>query len=225
MTADLRLGRWQDVLEGVECDALIFDAPFGKRTHAGHDAAPNRAELGYECFTPANVIEIVDSFSPRCRGWFCTITSHDLAPCWRAALEAQGRYVFAPLPVIDKGRSTRMLGDGPCSWSDWLIVARPRTREMSKWGTLPGYYMRSHGDDRSERKGGKPLDVMRAIVRDYTRPGDLVCDTHAGHGTTLLAALTEGREAIGAEVDPEAHAAARARLGAGYTPDMFAGCA
>ena len=34
----LRLGRWQDALAGVECDALIVDAPYSARTHGGHDA-------------------------------------------------------------------------------------------------------------------------------------------------------------------------------------------
>jgi DNA modification methylase len=43
---------------------------------------------------------------------------------------------------------------------------------------------------------------MRAIVRDYSRPGDLVCDPCAGGGTTLLAAIMEGRRAIGSEIDP-----------------------
>lgn len=37
MSADLRLGRWQDVLADVECDALICDPPYSARTHKGHD--------------------------------------------------------------------------------------------------------------------------------------------------------------------------------------------
>ena len=36
MSADLRLGRWQDVLQDVTCDALIVDAPYSERTHDGH---------------------------------------------------------------------------------------------------------------------------------------------------------------------------------------------
>jgi len=69
--------------------------------------------------------------------------------------------------------------------------------------------------------GGKPLRLMRAIVRDYTRPGDIVCDPCAGGGTTLLAALTEGRGAVGAEMDPAHYEIARKRLAAGYTPPLF----
>lgn len=35
MTADLRLGRWQDVLAGVVVDHLIMDPPYSDRTEAG----------------------------------------------------------------------------------------------------------------------------------------------------------------------------------------------
>jgi len=60
--------------------------------------------------------------------------------------------------------------------------------------------------------GGKPEWLMRAIVRDYTRPGDLVCDPCAGGATTLIAAALEGRRAIGAECDPKTYELACKRI-------------
>lgn len=45
----------------------------------------------------------------------------------------------------------------------------------------------------------KPLALMRWLVRLVTPPGGLVLDPFAGSGTTLLAALEEGRRAIGIE--------------------------
>lgn len=67
-------------------------------------------------------------------------------------------------------------------------------------------------------RGAKSLDTMRAIIRDYTRPGDLVCDPCAGSGTTLIAAAIEGRRAIGAEMDPKTYEIAQKRIAKGYTP-------
>jgi site-specific DNA-methyltransferase (adenine-specific) len=64
---------------------------------------------------------------------------------------------------------------------------------------------------------------MRAIIRDYTRPGDLIVDPCAGGATTLLAAAIEGRRCIGSEMDPETYAKAVRRLEAGWTPDLFGG--
>ncbi len=62
---------------------------------------------------------------------------------------------------------------------------------------------------------------MRLIVRDYSRPGDLIVDPYAGSGTTLLAAAMEGRRCIGAEMDPKTWKLAGKRLSRGYTENLF----
>ncbi|MBK8173162.1 MAG: hypothetical protein IPK60_22905 [Sandaracinaceae bacterium] len=62
---------------------------------------------------------------------------------------------------------------------------------------------------------------MRAIVRDYTRPGDLVCDPCFGGCTTGLASMLEGRRFVGAEMDPKHFEIARKRLARGWTPPLF----
>ena len=69
--------------------------------------------------------------------------------------------------------------------------------------------------------GGKPLWLMRSLIRDYSRPGDLICDPCAGGGTTLLSAAMENRKAIGAEMDPKHYEIARKRIAKGYTPSLF----
>jgi DNA modification methylase len=48
-----------------------------------------------------------------------------------------------------------------------------------------------------------------------------VCDPCAGAASTLIAAVTENRRAIGAEVDKNTHAVAKKRLAQGYTPSLF----
>jgi len=232
----LRLGRWQDALADIECDALIVDAPYSARTHGGHDRQVARLHaerpdlmkraINYEGWTPEDVAAFVQHWSRRTRGWIVTITDHVLAPVWADALAGQGRYVFAPLPWLATGSRVRLAGDGPSSWTCWIIVARPRTgedrngRPFSRWGTLPGAYL--HTSDRGGHIGGKPLALMEALVRDYSRPSDLVCDPCAGYGTTLAAALRQGRQAVGAEMDPETHAAGLRYLDThGRTRDLF----
>lgn len=224
---ELRLGRWQDVLEDVECDALITDPPYSARTHGAYREMPKlgRNAIGYASLDEAGVAEIVEMLSPRCRGWFAAMHDHGLAGAWGDALAAAGRYVFAPLSCVEPGSRVRMLGDGPSQWAVWLTVARPRTREAMRWGALPGAYVVPHSrgwrgrrEARSGVTGGKPLWLMRQIVSDYSRPGDLVCDPFAGGATTLLAAVQEGRRAIGAECDPETFDLAVSRLRRGFTP-------
>jgi len=226
MTIDLRHGRWQDVLPDVECDALITDPPYSERTHSGHNSGVrhsagrdkyDRTKLSYSSWGPDDVIEFVSSWAPRVRGWFCVMTSHDLISMWTAALNPH-RYVFAPVPIIQ--HRVRLSGDGPASSAVYLIVARPRTREYSTWGALPGWYKAPVVRDGSI--GSKPVDLMRAIVRHYSRRGDVVCDPCAGWGSTLLAAAIEGRVAGGAEVNEETWRSAQERIARGWTP-AFAG--
>ncbi|MGA1608970.1 MAG: DNA methyltransferase, partial [Planctomycetota bacterium] len=112
-------------------------------------------------------------------------------------------------------------GDGPCSGPVWCVVARPRTRQAARWRSTPAWYDVSDQRHHSPVIGGKPLGLMGALIRDYSEPGDLICDPCAGGATTLLAARDEGRRAVGAEVDPETYDAARERIDAGWTPRLF----
>jgi site-specific DNA-methyltransferase (adenine-specific) len=224
MSIDLRLGDWRDVLADVECDALITDPPYGARTHEGHDAVEgvngDRQSLSYASWGPDDVCEFVGHWAQRTRGWMCVMSCTDLANVWRDAFHDSGRYAFHSLPCVIRGASVRLAGDGPSSWSVCLTVSRPRNKKFSTWGTLPGAYV---GKRRTGGHiGGKPDWLMSAIIRDYTRPGDLVCDPCAGGGTTLVAAESLGRKAVGAEIDPETHAKAMARIRQPLQRDMFA---
>lgn len=227
----LRLGRWQDVLADVTPDTVIVDAPYSAATHRGHDAAQRHDGAGvlvdgqeltnaltYPGWDEADVSEFVASWSGRTKGWIVTITDHVLAPIWTAHLRAAGRYVFAPLPLVETGSRVRLQGDGPSSWTCWIVVARPRTEAFVRWGTLPGAYVGKR--EAKTVMGGKPLGLMRSIVRDYSRPGDLICDPCAGGATTLIAALTEGRRTVGAEALPAQYAKALAVMRGGYTPTL-----
>ena len=225
MTWDLRCGRWQDTLADVECDALIVDAPYSARTHGGQDARVESWKgLQYDGWSPDDVRAFVDSWAPRVRGWFVSVTDDVLAPVWRAAYESTGRYAFAPVPWIDPTRGVRLGGDGPASSACYIMVSRPRARRFSSWGSLPGHYV-LNGARGGIVRGGKPAALMRALIRDYTRPGDLVCDPCAGGGTTLLAAVQEGRRAVGSEMDPETHAKAVERIERKLAQaDLWAAC-
>lgn len=219
---ELRLGRYQDVLADVECDAVITDAPYSARVHDGHDAAADttdRRAISYSHWSPADVGVFVDFWAPRNRGWFVCLSDHGLCEAYEDAFRAHGLTTFAPVGILIPGMTVRMAGDGPSSWMLYANVARPK--RLSKWGTLPGGYTGGPGE--RVHIGGKPLWLMRALVRDYSKRGDLICDPCAGAATTLIAAGVEGRRSIGAEVDPKTHELAMKRLAKGYTPTLDLG--
>lgn len=216
---ELRLGDWMDVLKDVKrADAIITDTPFSKRTHAGHNRRRGKQatgrELSYAHWGPWDVVEFVDAWAPRCDGWFCSMTSHDLVPAWEAAFDRHGWFPFAPVPVVYPG-SVRKCGDGPASATVWL-VARPRRREFMGWGSVQGFY--KAGRATGGHIGGKTIELMRQVVGDYTEPGMRVVDPCAGYGTTLAAAAELGCTAIGAEVVSGTFADAIDELAKGYTP-------
>lgn len=241
MKLDLRLGAYADALTDVECDALICDPPYSARTHRGHDAgttvakkagwkrsdgridAPHeRREISYAHWSRDDIAAFVGFWAPRNRGWFVCFSDSDLCSVWRDCFEVHGLTGFQPIPLVVPGMTVRMSGDGPSSWATYANVARPKS--LSRWGTLRGAYVGGQGD--REHVGGKPLWAMRAVVRDYSRPGDLVCDPCAGAATTLIAAEIENRRSVGAEIDARTFEMAQQRIARGFTRTMFdeSGC-
>ena len=49
----------------------------------------------------------------------------------------------------------------------------------------------------------KPVALFEYLIRNNTKPGDIVLDTFAGSGTTMIAAEASGRKAYLAELDPK----------------------
>ena len=205
--ATLYLGDAREILPTLGKVAhIITDPPYSARTHAGHDGPQSRRgdgaigrSLGYAALDPAEAESLAFDFADACDGWIVWLTDHVLAPTIEQSLKARGRTVFPFLPYHHPGRSVRLAGDGPSSWTDWIVVSR--TKAQSKWGTLRGGYVAGPGWDDKERMGGKPTRLMQLVVSDYSRPGELVCDPFMGAGTTGVACHKEGREFIGIEID------------------------
>lgn len=190
-------------------DAVVTDPPFSERTHKGHDAGAKegkdgarRATLGYGALSPEAATALAQHFAQLCSGWTVWMTDHTLAPVIASALEGAGRYVFAPLPFHQPGRSVRLSGDGPSSWTDWIIVSR--TAAQMRWGTLRGGYIAGEGWNDKQRMGGKLLPLMLQVIQDYSRHGQTVLDPFLGGGTTAVACEKMGRRCTGIEIDPEA---------------------
>lgn len=56
------------------------------------------------------------------------------------------------------------------------------------------------------------ISQMRPFIHSFSEPGDLVLDPFAGLGTTLLAAVMEGRDAVGIEIEEKRIAIIEKRL-------------
>lgn len=220
---ELHCGRWQDALASVDAvDCLIADPPYSARTHDGQRTGSSirMPGIGYESITEEDARELAALWAPRTARWAVVFCDHVAFRWHDAAWTDAGWLTFAPV-FLKSNPTPRFSGDGPAFALEFMLVARRRSGDL-KPGSLPAVYEHPIGGNAARTvAGAKPLGLMRAIVRDYSRPGDLVVDPCAGGGTTLLAAAMEGRRAIGSEMDPDTYAKAVARLRAGIQPDMF----
>ncbi len=217
---ELRLGDWREVLADIELDSLITDPPYSERTAKGQRSgrtsewigSSGHSHIDYGFVTEENVHELVTTFAPLIDRWLVMFGDH-ISVSW--ALDAaitEGLYDFAPIQWVKPDAAPRVLAEGPSPGSEHIAVAR--TRKAFRPGERRfrrGYYA-GPSRNRGVVVGGKPTWLMRALVRDYSRPGDIVCDPYAGGATTLIAAALEGRRAIGAELDPETFGKACARI-------------
>lgn len=233
---DLRCGDWRDVLANVsEVDAVISDPPYSPRVHdgfrSGSDYIPTSGRsdgwtngdialggLPYEPLTPTMAAAVVERFADSA-SWMVFFGDHITNGWWADAMDAAGWYVFAPVIWHRTGGSPRFQGDGPSNEHEYIAIGRPK--RSTKCGSLPGSYVgpnQKGNQHDTVLKGQKPLWLMRAVVGDYTLPGQTVVDPFSGSGSTLIAAAELGCTAIGAELDPDTYAKAQKRIAKGYTP-------
>ena len=80
----------------------------------------------------------------------------------------------------------------------------------------------NHGE-RGYHPTQKPVDLLAYLIRTYTNEGETILDNTTGSGSTIVAAIQEGRNAIGIERDADYFAIAQQRcLEATYQPSLFA---
>ena len=228
MTADLRLGRWQDVLQGVECDSVITDVPYSERTIAGqrsgtvgYNGGP-RATIRYDGLTEEQTRDVARWALTSARFWFVSFCDH-LQWAWMEDEARKADWVtFQPIPWVKGDGTPRFTADGPSASSEWIMIARRRGKIPKRH--RPGHYTHNtvkNGKTSVGITGTKPINLMRAVVRDYSEPGQLVIDPFAGSGTTALACLLEERRCITTEADPAHYDIARRRLDRGHTLNLF----
>jgi site-specific DNA-methyltransferase (adenine-specific) len=206
------------------CGAVITDPPYSERTHKGNkvlsegtDTAKKRKALEFEEWTEEDVNYFIPWMCTKSCGWVVTMTDDELLPYIKRAYRECGFYEFGSVPFVNVGGRIRLCGDGPSSWVVFILVARPKTREFSRWGTLSGAYIAGQGWRDRSYIGGKPIQLCEELIHDYyLKRIDLVgglpiLDPFMGFGTLLRAAKNLKVQAIGIDKSEKCckHAAER----------------
>lgn len=148
-------------------------------------------------------------------GWYTT--GHVLVPALKFAgfpARGKGTETYQRLACWDK--MTLGMGWGLRRGAEWVLIQHVG-RHKRKWKDNPDYD-RSMCDvlrEKAIRNGyptEKPVDVMRALIRQFSHPGDLVIDPFLGSGSVAVAARAEHRNFAGCDIDQGAVEHALARL-------------
>jgi ParB-like chromosome segregation protein Spo0J/16S rRNA G966 N2-methylase RsmD len=195
----LRCGDFREVLADLPADSvpLIFtDPPYDRASLPLYgDLARFAARV------------LCDGGSLLCYGGH-----YALPDILRHVLEGGGGALrfFWLIAIVHGGASARMHVQGVyVGWKPllWFVKGERRRDDRGVRDCFAG-----GGAEKTYHDWAQGLQEARYYIAHLTRPGEPVVDPFAGSGTTLLAALLEGRRALGAERDPQTFRVALARL-------------
>lgn len=199
-------------------------------------AISRNRELGFAHLTPENRRAYAEQYARLARRWVLVFSDTESSHLWRADLEACGLQYIRTCFWHKVGGTPQFTGDRPaialeaitaCAtieearrWLDEVVAitcCHPPGRKKWNGGGKQGLYqfpivLNRGGEDPRLHPTQKPRDLMAALVADFTDPGELILDSHAGSGTTGVACIELGRRFIGFEKDPKHHATATDRL-------------
>lgn len=192
----------------MSMDAVITDPPYTERTHAKarakHGTRKNLTITNgiedFSAITDEQLSEILAECGRISEGWVI------------ATLDYHHAFTFDKMPPpgmksqrvgvwVKTNPTPQLTGDRPAQ--GWEAIAYlHRSDKRSTWNGhgLHGNYVLKI-DGQAGHPTAKPLPMLQDMVRKFTNPGDTVFDPFAGSGTTLRAALDEGRHAVGVELE------------------------
>lgn len=214
-----------------EIDHTISDPPYEDELHAAVgkinrircDGQKTRDDL---TFSGINSIrdEVAATLVHVTGGWLILFTLAEGVRAWRDPIQAAGGKWDTTLAWVKPDASPRFNGQGAARGFECAVTAwcGPGYRKWNGGGKRGVYTHCVNTNRQGEHPTEKPLPLMMELVRDFTQPGDLICDPFCGSGTTGIACVKLGRRFIGIERDPKWFDLARRRIRAALdSPDFF----
>lgn len=206
-------GDCREVLAGMadrSVAAVLTDPPYTERTHQGARTNSTKAPaggralsgngVGFASITDEGLRSMLTECGRVSRGWVVATLAYQHAftldsepPAGLRCLRLGVWVKTNPMPQISADRP----GQG---WESIAYMHRDDVKPSWNGGGKAGNYITTVQQGEGHPTA-KPLSMLSDWVRNFTQPGDLVLDPFAGSGTTLRAAVDEGRKAIGVELD------------------------
>lgn len=225
MNADCR-----EVLSGMKTNSvncILTDAPYTEHVHKAHGSDGRicnwRKAKAFD-FEALTDYSIVDQFLKVTQGWVVSFCASQQVGEWEK--HSRGWFVTDGL-WIKTNPKPNPFGTWP-SRPHESIVALHGTQKTHKANRgrfgkkdplqFPGgcklfsYTFPVVPPTRRDHPTQKPVELCRAIVRDFSKPGDLILDPYMGTGSMGIAAIVEGRRYLGIEMNKTHFEKAKAKL-------------
>ena len=209
-------------------DHVITDPPYEAEAHnPGRrilHGTPEPEPLDFAAITETVRAEVARQMVRVCRRWIAVFCQVEAVSLWRSVLtDAGARYARAGIWVKPNG--VQLTGDRPAQGYESIVLCYAPVAGKMRWngGGRRGVWEFSVETNNRVHSTQKPLDLMSALVRDFTDHGETVLDPFAGSGTTGVACIQLGRSFLGWERAENYHAVAHRRLSAAREqPSLFA---
>lgn len=195
-------------------DHVITDPPYDARTHRGVRTGSGNTIGEIEiAFAPLdNVPETARLLLSAARAWVVAFCSIEMVGGYAAG--AGERWVRGGFWHKLNG-APQFTGDRPAVPGEAVAIMHAgHVRKAWNGGGSRAYWETCREPD-PQHPTQKPLELMRALVAQFTAPGDLVLDPFMGSGSTLRACMDLGRRAIGIELSEQYCEVAVRRLAQG----------
>jgi site-specific DNA-methyltransferase (adenine-specific) len=236
----LWLGRAEDVLPTLEPVAhVITDPPYSEHTHKSVRSAKMQAndrggrygsdvrrnvDLGFDHLTPELRALCAEWFARLAARWTLVFSDVESDHLWRDDLTTNGLDYVRTGAWHKVGSTPQFSGDRPATAFEAITICHQPGRK--RWNGGGGHALWSvpivldRGRSGTERlhPTQKPEGLIRALVDQFTDPGETILDAFAGSGTLGVVAAYLGRKAVLIE-QSEAHCevAAKRLVNAGDT--------
>lgn len=226
----------RDVLASIPDDAIDImatDPPYSAHVHksvrsAKRSELPDVADfacrtrrvrdLGFEHLSAASRRAVAAQAARLVRRWSMFFSDDESTWLWRLSLGAASLEYIKTAHWLREGGAPQFTGDRPASGTEPITIAHRPGRKRWNGGGKAGIYAHPIVANRKGQQGSrlhptqKPEGLMVDLLRDFTEPGELVCDPYCGSATTGVAALRLGCRFIGIERQAQHVEASRARL-------------
>lgn len=200
---------------------VIIDPPYSEHVHGsarrrnithrdrgaryGADTRRN-VDLGFAHLTADTRAEYARHCARLAQRWVIAFSDTESSHLWREDLEASGMDYVRTGAWVKLGSTPQFSGDRPATGFEALTICHQPGRKRWNGGGKHAVWSVPIVLDRSktgvrEHTTQKPLELMLSLVDLFTDSGETILDFVAGSGTTLVAAKSLGRRAIGVELE------------------------